>query len=373
LRASTLFAITVAALLGLGAAVAAKAMGLFNRSAPPPPPPKEEIQVLVPTHNLFEGFTIQAADVKTRPLRADEMTYYKDHKDDYLPPVPQAAVFRVARKNIEAESPLFKQDLHDLTLAEPINQRLLPNMRALNVAVNKDFCAGGLIQVGDWVDVHLTSKVETAEGENSATHTANLAHYVRVIAKRNILWPVLQALPDDHPVNFTLEANPYRAALIEFARTKGQLTLVSVPAREQQHLEEQRQAVLKSGKRDLPTTFSESDSAEYRNEDDRVAAFVRGELTVGDTDLIRIFGITTPPPPKNPVTIQMYSGVEHDANVIFAENSGPIIDVLSTGHRGARAYSRGPNTGSSVALSGLTFRSPDDSGPKKCKTCGKKK
>ena len=177
MRASTLFAITVAVLLGLGAAVAAKAMGLFNRP-PPAAPPKEEIQVLVPTHNLFEGFTIQAADVKTRPLRADEMSYYKDHKDDYLPPVPQAAVFRVARKNVEAETPLMKQDLHDLALAEPINQRLLPNMRALNVAVNKDFCAGGLIQVGDWVDVHLTSTVATADDESKATHTANLAHYV---------------------------------------------------------------------------------------------------------------------------------------------------------------------------------------------------
>ena len=101
MRASTLFAITVAVLLGLGAAVAAKAFGLFSRPPLPPAAAKEEVQVLVPTHNLFEGFTVQAADVKTRPLRPDELPQYKEHKDDYLPAVPQAAVFRITKNNVE--------------------------------------------------------------------------------------------------------------------------------------------------------------------------------------------------------------------------------------------------------------------------------
>jgi Flp pilus assembly protein CpaB len=369
-RASTLFAVTVAVVLGLGAAVTAKALGLFNRPPPAPPPKQEEIQVLVPAHNLFEGFTIQATDVKTRPLRADELAHYREHKDEYLPPVPAAAALRVSRKNIEAEQPLLKGDLQELALAQPINQRLLPNMRALNLAVKKELCAGGLIQVGDWVDVHLTSQIGMGD-ETTGTRTASLAHNVRVIAKRNVLWPVLASLPDDQPVNFTLEANPYRSALIEFALTKGQLALIPVAATDQRQLEERRTALIKTGNRDLPSAFSEPDSTEYRDEDTRVASFVRGELTVGDSDLVRIFGITTPPPPQLATVVQMYSGIEHDSNVIFSNNSGPQIETLGTLRNSSRPAARSSNTTATVPAS-LTFRMPGEE-PKKCKTCSKKK
>jgi Flp pilus assembly protein CpaB len=371
LRASTLFAITVAVLLGLGAAVAAKAFGLFTRQPPPLPPKQEEIQVLVPAHNLFEGFTVQPADVKTRPLRPDELSQYKQHKDDYLPPVPAAAALRVVKKNLEADQPLLREHLQDLALATPINQRLLPNMRAVNIAVKKELCAGGLIQVGDWVDVHLTTVVGMGDGETSSTRTASLAHYVRVIAKRNILWPVLASLPDDQPVNFTVEANAYRSALIEFATSKGQLALIPVPATEQRQLEERRQALLKTGNRDLPSAFSEPDSTEYRDEDTRVAAFVRGELTLGDSDLVRIFGITTPPPPQMPTVVQMYNGIDHDSNVVFAPNSGPQIETFSTLHHASRPAAHSATVNAVPA--GLTFRMPGEDAPKKCKTCGKKK
>ena len=37
--------------------------------------------------------------------------------------------------------------------------------------------------------------------------------------------------PDDKPMNFTLQANPYRAALIEYAQTHGQLSLHQPPRR----------------------------------------------------------------------------------------------------------------------------------------------
>jgi Flp pilus assembly protein CpaB len=371
LRASTLFAITVAVLLGLGAAVTAKAIGLFNRPQPPPPSKPEEIQVLVPTHNLFDGFTIQAADVKTRPLRPDEVSQYRQHKDDYLPPAPAAAVFRVLKKNVEAEQPLLREHVQDLAMAQPINQRLLPNMRALNVSLKKEFCAGGLIQVGDWVDVHLTSQIGMGDNDNATTRTASLAHYVRVIAKRNILWPMLAALPDDQPVNFTIEANPYRSALIEFATSKGQLALIPVPATEQRQLEERRQALLRTGNRDLPSAFSEPDSNEYRDEDTRVASFLRGELTVGDTDLVRIFGIQTPPPQLLPTVVQMYSGIDHDSNVIFSHDSGPQVEALNPLRPGNRSAARVSSV--STAATGLSFRVPGEDSPRKCKTCGKKK
>src|SRR5262249_61912271 len=104
----------------------------------------------------------------------------------------------------------------EMTKPEPLSQRLLPSMRAVNLSLTKEHSGGGLIQVGEWVDVVLTSSVES-DGAAS-TRTATIAHNVRVIAKRNVLWPVFAPLTDDKPVHFTVEANPYRAALIEFAK-----------------------------------------------------------------------------------------------------------------------------------------------------------
>lgn len=357
----------MALLLGLGVAVAARMSGMF---APPPPAPAPvpppDVQVLVPTHNLFEGFVIQANDVAARALRPDELAEYKSHPEQYLPPVPQAAVLRVTSKNVEAERPLTRDALADLRLADPIHQRLVPNMRAVNLEATKDRCAGGLIQVGDWVDVHLTSTIEAPDGR-AATHTANLVHFVRVIAKRNLLWQVLAPLPDDQPVTFTLEANPYRAALVEFAKTKGAVTLVPVAAAERQRLESRRQALLRAGSKAPAPTFAEPDSEEYRDEDRRVEAFTRGDRTVGDTDLIRIFGLQTLAPPLSTVAVQVYQGVERKGDVVFDAEGTRVEQGGTPGSAGAaaaRSAARHP-------LPSFQFRAPDDSAPRKCKTCGK--
>jgi pilus assembly protein CpaB len=338
LKASTLFSLTVALLLGLAVAVTAKFLGIFERPPAPPPPEKVEVQALVASHNLFENFVLQPSDVRTRPLRPDELAHYEEHKDEYLPAVASAVALRVVKKNVLADQPILKSTLQEMALADPIHERLGPSMRAVNVAVGKDQSAGGLIQPGDYVDVFLTSTIEW--GDHKTTQTVNLARNVRVIVKRNMLWKVLAVQPDDKSVNFTLEANPYRAALIEFSKDKGRLSLVPISVSEQRKLADQRKALLKGGNGVAAAAFGEEKSNEYRDEDTRVAAFLRGDLVVGQSDLIRIFNLQTPPPPvapkppKKPVTVQFFTGVEHTANVIFGPDGR--TEVLAPGRSNGR-------------------------------------
>ncbi len=96
-------------------------------------------------------------------------------------------------------------------------------MRAVNVSVSRDRSAGALIQTGEWVDVYLTTSF--ASGEYSGNRTVLLATQAKVITKRNSLWPVFKPIPEDQPMDFTLEVNPYRAALIDFARNHGVISL----------------------------------------------------------------------------------------------------------------------------------------------------
>src|SRR5262245_8083998 len=110
MRASTMFALIVAVLLGLGVAVAAKATGIFSRGevkkeAPPP-------MVLVAAANVFEGHCIQGSDVKLRPMRADEAELAK--KGELLPPLTQAAVRRFVKVSIPADTAIRKEFLEDL-------------------------------------------------------------------------------------------------------------------------------------------------------------------------------------------------------------------------------------------------------------------
>jgi Flp pilus assembly protein CpaB len=364
LRASTLFALTAAVLLGLGVAIAVKMSGVFNRPQPEQPKPPE-IMVLTATHNLFENFVIQGSDVKVRALRPDEMAHYEQYKDQYLPPVVQAAALRVVKTNVEADKPILKGDLQVMGLAEPLKDRLVPGTRAVNVGITKDHAAGGLIQAGDWVDVHLTTQIHMGD-KSPITQTASVARNVRVIAKRNILWNVLQALPDDKPVNFTLEINPYRAALVEFAKDKGTLSLVPVPALDQNKLEARRRAFLDPKNRIAAASYSEPESTEYKDEGARVEAFLRGDLSVGQSDLVRIFNLRTPPPPAlPPAAVQMYRGLDYHSNVRFGTNGEAEVELLRNG-RTTAVTARGPSVDTSI--NGFEFHPPGYD-PKKCKTC----
>jgi Flp pilus assembly protein CpaB len=366
MKASTLFALTLALLVGLGVTVMARLAGWFSK--PPEPAPKkiDPPTVLVAGRNIFAGDLIDNTWVRTRPLRPGEQAHYDSHKDQYLPPVVEAAVLRVTRKNLEADTPILREHLEELAKPTALHQRLMPNTRAVNVAGFKDQVAGGLIQVGEWVDVYLTTQIDT-DDKVAVTRTAPIAHKLRVITKRNALWNIFAGLPDDKPVHFTLEANPYRASLIEFCKTKGNLSLEPLSAAEQASLEAQRNQVLKAGPNGdfKPVAFNNTNLGDYEEEESRVLALNRGEYTVGTADLIRIFDLKTPAPPLAQVKVDQFHGTQRLGTSRW-NSEGELLEVPN-GRGGSNA------TAAAASHPGFRFSLPDYSNAKTCKTCGKKK
>ncbi|MGF1577966.1 MAG: Flp pilus assembly protein CpaB [Gemmataceae bacterium] len=307
MRASTLLVLTIAILIGVGVAVAARLSGIFRR-VEATPPPAVETKVLVAGQNIFKGGLMTPNFVTVRNMTPEELEHYRQHKDEYLPATPNAIALRVADADIPTDQPILKKHLKPMELPSSLNTRLLPSMRAINLSVTKDKASGGLIRVGEWVDVLFTSEITDPDG-NKTVRTAPLARRVRVIAKRNTLWPVFAPLDPEKPIPFTLELNPYRAALVEFAKRHGELTLTPLPESDQKKLEVTRTALLKKGGDIKLVQFNDDGALDAQAEEDRVAAYNRGELVIGEQDLIRLFDLKvaiapTGPPPEKRVHIQ---------------------------------------------------------------------
>ncbi len=164
MRASTVFALALALLIGLAAAAGAKYAGLFDKKAPateqPPPPYK----ILVAKLNLFEDMTVTTDQVMVRDLSPEDQEYMQNKfgskwKDKLMPALTTAAHMRVARHHIPADRPLFRDDFIDQNLPDELSKRLEPNTRAVNVEVIKQRAAGGTLRVGEYADVLLTTEI----------------------------------------------------------------------------------------------------------------------------------------------------------------------------------------------------------------------
>jgi Flp pilus assembly protein CpaB len=367
MRASTLFALTVAVLVGLGVAVAARLSGYFStpeKKQQDPVIKKPEILVLVAGRNLFANDLIDSANVRVRPLRADELEYYQQNKDNFLPPVLQSVYLRIASKNIEVDQPILRSSLKEMAKPDALNARMLPRMRATTLSLPKERSAGGMIQVGEWVDVLLTTKIERPGF--STVRTACIVPHVRVIAKRNSLWPIFASLPEDKPVSFTLELNPYRAALLDFCLNKGQLTLAPLPASEQKKLEARRVALLEHPEGAQPVHFVIGGDIETNDEEGRVDSFNRGELVVSERDLVRIFDVklsaSTNPPPLATTSIERLAGLQRFPSAVFTLENVPVPQTR--GNAGARPLQKSQLQN---GTSELSFSEPY------CATCADKK
>jgi hypothetical protein len=219
-------------------------------------------------------------------------------------------------------------------------------MRAVSVGAMKIHSAGGLIQVGDWVDVYLTSTIDlpcSPDCNAPTTLTAMLACKVRVIAKRNSLWPVPNQAGSICPMHYVLEANPYRAALIEFAKEKGVISLMPVSLDEKQELEARRTERMNRKGDVLLASYSIPDCPEYADEDKRINA-AAGCCTsqISEADLLRIFNLRIPEPPPAPAPLPPSI---HVNKVLGAGNVRTMTyePVLPAGYGQAAGY--GPTVG----------------------------
>lgn len=278
--------------------------------------------VLVTTQTLFDGDAVTQLHVAPRALRSEELKDYQANKEDYLPPVPSVAHWRLPTRDIAADTPLRRGDLKEARKAEPLNERLSPNTRAVTVLITKEHSASGNIGVGDWVDLYLVTDVARTDNPARVPHTGLLVPQARVIAKRDSLFPVYGVLPQD-PISYTLAVNPYRAALIEYGRTVGVLTMVPVSSVEKKRLDEVRDAEMKGAQtRTAAIPFAAPGTMEYKEENERIARHLKGELVVGTEDLMRVLDLRPipppppppepepgPPPPPPPVTVEVFTGV----------------------------------------------------------------
>ncbi|MBX7105495.1 MAG: Flp pilus assembly protein CpaB [Gemmataceae bacterium] len=335
MRASTLFALTAAVLIGLGVAVAAKMGGYFNRGQDNAQVKKIETQVLVAARNIYAGDAIDATGIRLRPMKESELKAFETNPKDFLPPVPAAAYLRVAKENIEADMPITRDKLKEMAKPAPLNERLLPDHRAINITLPKERSAGGLIQVGEWVEVYLTSTIDSSDGGRT-TRTAALVPKCRLIAKRETLWPVFAPLPKDKPVEYTLEMNSFRAQLFEFSRTKGTISIAPLPQDEQKKLEAERNRKLE-GKAE-PAMVAEGEAQEMM----LAQATERGEVPVTEDDLVKLFDIRRelPPPPPATVKVERVVGTRRAGVAEFTLDGKPYYDGGNTGFdgRGGNRY-----------------------------------
>lgn len=222
-----------------------------------------------------------------------------------------------------ADTPLRLTDLAELKKPEPLNARLTPGTRAVDLAVPKELAAGGNIAVGDWVDVYVLTDVARTDSPARVPQAGVLVHSAPVIAKRGTLYTIFAGLPDG-PIQHTLAVNPYRSALLEYARAVGTVSLVPVSSAEKARLDELKQKAMDNPKSmALAIPFADPGSPEYRDEQDRIERFARGELSVGPGDLARVLRLTAPPAPRsNTVQIELFTGVRPAGTATFRTPDG---------------------------------------------------
>jgi hypothetical protein len=272
---------------------------------------------------------------------------------------------RILNRDVTADQPLLKEYFLELDIPDTVTQRIKnPKMRGVNVSVPKERAGGGLLRKGEFVDVYLTTTISNgARPGLSTTETAMIARQAEIIVKRNNLWQVMASNADDRPVDFTLKTNAYRATLIEHAKTKGYLTLVpAVP---------DKGPGAGSDKGIVAVSFSDPDSAEYRDEDARVSGILAGEYVVGDGDLERIFklkAIPAPPPERSPTRIVRWRGNDLQGTTVFNP------DGSSQTYAGQIATAPSLNGGFGYGFSspGGTNVSTAGAGGGDCPTCKKK-
>jgi hypothetical protein len=218
----------------------------------------------------------------------------------------------------------------------------VPGTRAIGVQIPKENSVGGLIQVGDWVDVYLITNVSRTDNPAKELQTTLLAPHAQVVAKRDTLYPLYIAPTPGEPVSFTLATNPYRAALIEYGRTIGLLALVPVSDSEKKRLDALREVAMKDQTKSLSLTFADPSTAHYKTEQDRIEKHTSGQLAVGPDDIAMALNLAPieapkppPPPPKRkivipappppapapppaPVTVELFSGVNKTNTATFA-------------------------------------------------------
>src|SRR6476660_3530777 len=126
MRASTLFGLTIASLIGMAVVFGVKSAGLFDKKTPEKIV-EERPRILVAKMNLFQDMTISRPDeVMFRPVEPSEMDNYLKNKHKSMPAIPEAAYWRILARNVQANEPLLKDSFQDHILPGSFGEQLQP-------------------------------------------------------------------------------------------------------------------------------------------------------------------------------------------------------------------------------------------------------
>jgi len=351
MRASTLFGLAIALFLGVAAVVGIRVSGILDKTPLAPDKVEPPIMVLVAKRNLYEGTASTSTDVGVRPASKAEIENAL-LRGPLMPPSPEAAHLRIPSRSIAVDEILCRDDFSKQVVPDSVTSpsRMDPGMRSVNLVLPKDRAAGGLLRVGEYVDVYFTTMICADPKCSSARMaTAPLATNLKVIVKRDNLWTVMQA-PEERP-SYILQANAYRAALIEFAKSRGMITLIpSGPA---------------------PKDRDRGGVASYAKlEDSKAQSFLRGEEVVSDIDLERIFNLAPIPSAEPPLAVEHYKGIQYAGTTVHNRQNGFTMPQNPTNY-GFYAPGAAPARGGSSPIIQSSYPTGTEATPE-CPTCGKK-
>ena len=103
-----------------------------------------------------------------------------------------------------------------------------------------------------------------------------------------------------------------------------------------------------------------------KGEEVRVESFVRGEYAIGTQDLVRIFDLTTPPPPVSDIVVEQFNGLNHNRRTRFT-GDGTFVSTEDP-RKPSTKVAAATRSGAAAANAAFQFASPADC--KSCKTCG---
>ncbi|MBI1684335.1 Flp pilus assembly protein CpaB [Caulobacter hibisci] len=219
MQTKTVISLGAAAVLGLGAVLAARVYMGAGREDAPAVKEAGSTPVVVASQPLARGFKLQAAVLKVARYPADA-----------VPPgafstIPEAASgaggARIALKDIAANEPILADRVSGAGGRSNLASSLGEGMRAVSLRANDVAGVGGFVLPGDRVDVMLTRSQDNNQPETSLTQV--LAENVRVVGVDQS-----DDQSADKPVvvkAITIEVTPDQAQAITLAQAVGALSL----------------------------------------------------------------------------------------------------------------------------------------------------
>ncbi len=186
----------------------------------PKPVAAPSVQVLVVRNALRTGQLIKPEDLRWQawPQGALPQTYITEGKRQI-----SDFVGAVARTSFHVGQPLIETDIVMPGSRGFLAAVLRPGLRAVSVPASATTAVSGFIYAGDRVDVLLTHKLNSPEGQHSATET--ILRNARVIAMDQ----KLDFAPGDKPdvaKTATLELTAKQTEIVTLAVKMGDLSLV---------------------------------------------------------------------------------------------------------------------------------------------------